>query len=467
MLERFFKLKVHRTTVKTELLAGLTTFLTMSYILFVNPSILSQTGMDYGSVFIATCIAAAIGTLLLGLLANLPMAQAPGMGLNAFFTYTVVFSMGYSWQQGLAIVFLSGVLFLLCTVTGLRAMIIKAIPKNLKLAIAPGIGLFIALIGLNNAGLIEVNQGPIINIISNSDVLDKTTLIDEIKNAPSQIIQFGKLSDPTVLLTALGLIILTVLMVRKVSAAMIWAIVITTLIGIPLGVTVLPDGYDLTKIDLSPTFFQMDFAGLFRAGDGGTLSSVILTTTIVIISFTLVDLLDTLGTLLGTASKGDLLDQDGNLPKMEKALFADASATTISAVLGTSSVTTYIESSSGIIAGGRTGLTSVMAGALFLLGILLAPIASIVPVAATSPVLIMVGLLMFDSIRKIDLSRLDTTIPAILLIMMMPFTYSIANGIAFGLMFYVLIQLAMGKYRDIHPVLYVLVVLFMLKYLAI
>jgi len=406
MLERFFKLKVHRTTVKTELLAGLTTFLTMSYILFVNPSILSQTGMDYGSVFIATCIAAAIGTLLLGLLANLPMAQAPGMGLNAFFTYTVVFSMGYSWQQGLAIVFLSGVLFLLCTVTGLRAMIIKAIPKNLKLAIAPGIGLFIALIGLNNAGLIEVNQGPIINIISNSDVLDKTTLIDEIKNAPSQIIQFGKLSDPTVLLTALGLIILTVLMVRKVSAAMIWAIVITTLIGIPLGVTVLPDGYDLTKIDLSPTFFQMDFAGLFRAGDGGALSSVILTTTIVIISFTLVDLLDTLGTLLGTASKGDLLDQDGNLPKMEKALFADASATTIGAVLGTSSVTTYIESSSGIIAGGRTGLTSVMAGALFLLGILLAPIASIVPVAATSPVLIMVGLLMFDGIRKIDLSRM-------------------------------------------------------------
>ncbi len=467
MLERLFSLTKHNTSIKTELLAGLTTFLTMSYILFVNPSILSQTGMDYSSVFIATCIASALGTFLIGLLANLPMAQAPGMGLNAFFTYTVVFSMGYSWQQGLAIIFLSGLLFLICTVTGLRAIIIKAIPKNLKLAIAPGIGLFIALIGLNNAGLVEVNQGPIISLILDSEVLQKDVLIDQVKNAPTQIIQFGKLSDPSVLLTAFGFVVLTVLMVKKIRAAMIWAILITTLVGIPLGVTVIPASYDISQISLSPTFFKMDFAGLFLADGGESLSQLILTTTIVIISFTMVDLLDTLGTLLGTASKGDLLDKDGNLPRMNKALFADATATTAGAILGTSSVTTYIESSSGIIAGGRTGLTSLSAGTLFLLGIFLAPIAGIVPVAATSPVLIMVGILMFDGIRKIDLSSIASTIPAILLIIVMPFTYSIANGIAFGLMFYVIIQVTLGKAREVHPILYVLVVLFMLKYVAL
>lgn len=467
MLEKFFKLGQHGTTIQTEFLAGLTTFLTMSYILFVNPSILSQTGMDYSSVFIATCLASALGTFLIGFLANLPMAQAPGMGLNAFFTYTVVFSMGYSWQQGLAIVFLSGILFLICTVTGLRALIIKAIPKNLKLAIAPGIGLFIALIGLNNAGLVEVNQGPIISIILDNDALQKDVLIDQIQNAPPQIIQFGKLSDPSVLLTVFGFIVLTILMIKKVSAAMIWAILITTIIGIPMGVTLLPATYDISQISLSPTFFQMDFEGLFLADAESSFSQILLTTTIVIISFTMVDLLDTMGTLLGTASKGNLLDEEGNLPRMNKALLADASATTVGAVLGTSSVTTYIESSSGIIAGGRTGLTSVSTGALFLLGVFLAPIAGIVPVAATSPVLVMVGLLMFDGIRKIDLSTMASTIPAILLIIIMPFTYSIANGIAFGLLFYVIIQITLGKAKDVHPVLYLLVILFMLKYVAL
>ncbi len=467
MFEKIFKLNQNGTTVKTEILAGLTTFLTMSYILFVNPSILSQTGMEYESVFIATCLAAAIGTFLIGILSNYPMAQAPGMGLNAFFTFTVVFSLGYSWQQALAIVFLSGVLFLLLTITGLRATIIKAIPKNLKLAIAPGIGLFIALIGLNNAGLIEVNQGPIISLIMDSDLLSKDQLIDQVNSAPSQIIQLGKLTDPSVLLTVIGLVLLVALMVLKINSAMLWAIIVTTIIGIPMGVTVLPDSYDLSRISLSPTAFKMDFAGLFQIGKGLSFTTAILPVIIVIISFTLVDLLDTLGTLLGTAGKGDMLDEEGNLPRMNKTLFADATATTVGAMLGTSSVTTYIESSSGIIAGGRTGLTSTTTAILFLFGILLAPIAGIVPVAATSPVLIIVGVLMMDGIKKIDLSSIDSAIPAVLLIMIMPFTYSIANGIAFGLIFYVLIEVVKGNFKNIHPILYLLVGLFLLKYVAL
>jgi len=389
------------------------------------------------------------------------------MGLNAFFTFTVVFSLGFSWQQALAIVFLSGVLFLILTLTGLRAAIINAIPRNLKLAIAPGIGLFIALIGLNNARLIRVNQGPIIDIIANSETLEKGDLIGQVKAAPSQIIQFGDLGDPKVLLAALGFIILTMLLVRKVKAAMIWAVIITTLIGIPMGVTQLPQSYDVAKLSLAPTAFQLDIAGLFTAPEGQSATSAIVTVLVVIMSFTLVDLLDTMGTLLGTAAKGNLLDKDGNLPRMNKALFADATATTVGALLGTSSVTTYIESGSGIIEGGRTGLTAVTTALLFLFGILLAPIAGVVPVAATSPILIMVGILMLDGVRHMDISKIETIIPAGLTIFIMPFTYSIANGIAFGLLFYVLIQLAKGRPKEVHPVLYVLVGLFMMKYVLL
>ncbi|MBX2817406.1 MAG: NCS2 family permease [Saprospiraceae bacterium] len=467
ILDRHFKLTENGTNVKTEVTAGVTTFLTMSYILFVNPSVLSQTGMDLESVLIATALSAALGTFLIGLLANYPFAQAPGMGLNAFFTFTVVFGLGYTWQQGLAIVFISGILFLILTITGLRAMIIEAIPKNLKYAIAPGIGLFIALIGLNNAGLIQVNQGPIISIIHSTEPLAADTLIEKINNAPSQIIQFGKLSKPPVLLAALSLILLTALMVFKVKGAMIWSVIITTLIGIPLGVTQVPTTYDVSALSLSPTAFQMDFAGLFTPGPGETMLHLCLSVFLVVISFTLVDLLDTLGTLLGTANKGGLLDEDGNLPRMNKALFSDATATTIGAVLGTSSVTTYIESSAGIIEGGRTGLTAVTTGILFLLGILLAPVAGVVPVAATAPILIMVGLLMMDGVRKLDLEDIEKMIPAFLMIILMPFTYSIANGIAFGLLFYVLIEMFRGRGKNIHPVLIVLVVLFVLKYILV
>ena len=466
MLEKF-QIKSKGSSVKTEVIAGITTFLTMSYIIFVNPSILAQTGMNYESVFIATCIAAAIGTLIMGLFANLPFALAPGMGLNAFFTFTVVFGLGYTWQQGLAIVFLSGVLFLILTVTGIRRNIIDAIPSFLKQAITPGIGLFIALIGLNNAGVIDVNQGPIIDIILQLESLDKDQMITQVSQAPPQVIQLGKLSDPVVLLTVIGFFILTALMILKVRASMIWGVIATTLIGIPMGVTQIPDSYDISSISLSPTFFQLDIAGLFTSGAEGFALSSVLSVLIVIISFTIVDLLDTLGTLIGTAQKGNLLDENGDVPNMNKALLADATATTIGALIGTSSVTTYIESGAGIIEGGKTGLTAVVAACLFVSAILLAPIAGIVPVSATSPILIMVGLLMMDAVKKIDFDKLEIVIPAVLLIIMMPFTYSIANGIALGLIMHVLIQLIKGNIKSVHPILIVLVLLFLLKYVFI
>lgn len=457
-MEKYFGLTDHKTNVRTELIAGLTTFLTMSYIIFVNPAMLSQTGMEFSSVFIATCVAAAIGTLIMGLYANLPFAQAPGMGLNAFFTFTVVFGLGYTWQQGLAIVFLSGILFLVLTITGVRRMIIDAIPDCLKYAIAPGIGLFIALIGLNNSGIIDMNQGPIIDIILQQDVLDKEVLISEINQAPPQVLQVGLLTDPSVLLAIFGFALLTILMVTKVKAAMVWSVIGTTVIGIPMGVTQIPTSYDIGSISMAPTFLELDLSGLFST------SSSIFAVILVIISFTLVDLLDTLGTLIGTGSKGGLLDEKGDLPNMNKALLADASATTIGSLLGTSSVTTYIESSAGVIEGGRTGLTAVTTGILFLLAIVLAPIAGVVPIAATAPILIMIGVLMMDGVRKIDFDNLESSIPAVILILVMPFTYSIANGIAFGLILYVLIQVVIGKGRSIHPILFLLVALFVMKY---
>lgn len=464
---QFFQLSEKGTTVRTELIAGLTTFLTMSYIIFVNPAILAKAGMDTEAVLVATCISAAIGTLLIGLLANFPFAQAPGMGLNAFFVFTVVLTLGYSWQQALAIVFLSGILFLLLTIAGMRKAIIDAIPLNLKLAIAPGIGLFIALIGLNNAGLIDMNQGPIIDIILGSETLEAGSLIDQVQTAPPQIIELGKVSSPPVLLAIIGFALLTILMVRKVGGAMLWAILGTTLIGIPMGVTLIPETYSIEKISLSPTAFQLDLAGLFAVPEGSSPVESILTILLVVLSFTLVDLFDTLGTLLGTAAKGDMLDAEGNLPGMNKALFSDATATLIGSLLGTSSVTTYIESGSGIVAGGRTGLTAVVVAVLFLFSILLAPVAGMIPAAATSPVLIMVGLLMLDGIRKLELEELSSSIPAFLLIILMPFTYSIANGIAIGMMFYVLIQVFMGKAKSVHPILYVLVGLFLLRYIMV
>lgn len=460
-MERFFQISQSGSTISKELTAGLTTFLTMSYIIFVNPSILSQTGMSYSSVFVATCVAAAIGTLMMGLVARLPFAQAPGMGLIAFFTFTVVFGLGYSWQEALAVVFLSGVLFLILTITGIRGYIIKAIPSFIKFSIAPGIGLFIALIGLNNAQIIDINQGPIINVINDMETMDKASLINAVNDAGPQVLQLGSLANSSVLLALIGFLILAALMVRRIPAAMIWSVVLTTIIGVPLGVTQIPDTYDIGEITLSDTLFQLDISSLFSAEHS------IVSVVVVIISFTMVDLLDTLGTLIGTANKGGLLDNDGNLPQMDRALLADATATTCGALLGTSSVTTYIESGAGVVAGGRTGLTAVTTGVLFLMAIFLAPIAGVVPVAATSPILVMVGILMMDGLKKIDLHDMQIAIPAIAMIVMMPFTYSIANGIAIGLILHVFISVVMGQWEKVNPVLILLVLLFSLQYVLI
>ncbi len=461
-----FRLRDHNTQVRTEVLAGITTFLTMCYIVFVNPSMLAQAGMDYQSVLIATCLAAAVGTLVMGLYANYPFALAPGMGLNAFFVYTIVLNMGYSWQQGLAIVFISGLLFIVLTLTGTRGAIVDAIPSTLKHAIPAGIGLFIAFIGLNNAGIVRVNQGPILDIIFGFEGSNIQEIVPQILSAPSQVLELGHFEDTGVLLAVLGVILLGILMVYRIKTAMLITIVAITLIGIPLGVTQVPESFNFSGFSLKPTFLQLDFAGLFQTQNAHW-ADLIFTFLMVVISFTLVDLFDTIGTLLGTAEKGKMLDEQGNLPRINKALMADASATTLGALLGTSTVTTYIESGSGIIAGGRTGLTAVVVAILFVLAIFLAPIATMIPAAATSPILIMVGLLMMDSVRKIDFDDLEEVIPAMLVVIMMPFSYSIANGIAWGIIAYTMIKIARGKVSSLHPIMMILTALFVLRYFVI
>lgn len=463
-MNKLFKLRENNTSLRTEIVAGVTTFFTMAYIIFVNPSILSQTGMDFNSVLVATCLSAAIGTLLMGLLSNYPFAQAPGMGLNAFFTYTVVLQMGYPWQQALGMVFISGILFLLLTISGLRAAIIDAIPATIRFAIPAGIGLFIAFIGLNNAGIIRVNQGPIIDIISSAEIVDKTALIEAMHQAPPQVLEVGNLGDPSVLLAVIGFIIMALLMVLKVKGSIFLGIVITMLLGIPMGVTQIPESITASSINLAPTFFQLDLVGLFQIQEGNSFFQLVITLLTIIISFSLVDLFDTIGTLIGTADKGGFLDEEGKLPQMQKALFADATATTLGAMLGTSTVTTYIESGTGVAVGGKTGLTAVVVAVLFLLSVFLTPIAGIIPGAATAPALVMVGVLMIGSLRRIHLDDLEEALPAFATFALMPFTYSIANGIAGGIIFFVLIKLAKGKSREIHPVLYFLAALFVLRF---
>ena len=463
-MNKLFRLRENNTTLRTEVVAGITTFFTMAYIIFVNPSILAQTGMDFNSVLVATCLSAAIGTLLMGLLANYPFAQAPGMGLNAFFTYTVVFQMGYPWQQALAMVFISGILFLLLTISGLRVTIIDAIPATIRYAIPAGIGLFIAFIGLNNAGIIKVNQGPIIDIISSAEAMDQTALIEAVNQAPPQVLEVGNLGDPAVLLAVIGFIMMAMLMVMQVKGAIFLGILAAMLLGIPMGVTQIPETITASSITLAPTFFELDLLGLFQLPAGSSFFHLIITLLTIVISFSLVDLFDTIGTLIGTADKGGFLDEEGKLPQMQKALFADATATSLGAILGTSTVTTYIESGTGVAVGGRTGLTAVVVAVLFLLSIFLTPIAGIIPGAATAPALIMVGVLMLGSLWRINLDNLEEAIPAFATFALMPFTYSIANGIAGGVIFFVLIKLVRGKLREVHPILYFLAALFVLRF---
>ena len=428
-LERTFKLTQHKTTVKTEVLAGITTFMTMAYILIVNPIILSNTGMDINALFTATALSAAIATIVMAFVANYPFALAPGMGLNAFFAFTVVLTMGYSWEFALTAILIEGIIFLILTFLNIREAIVNCIPMNIKHAVSVGIGLFIAFIGLMNSKLVVPYEATAVTL--------------------------GDLTSPGVLLTLLGLVITGVLLAKKVKGALLIGILVTTAIGIPMGVTPMPSKLMSLPPSLEPIFFKFDFSKIF------SIDMVVITFT-----FLFVDLFDTLGTLVGVASKADMLDKDGKLPKAKQALFADAIGTTIGACLGTSTVTTYVESASGVAEGGRTGLTALTTGGLFLLALFFAPIFTIVPSEATAPILILVGLFMMSPILKINLDDFTEAIPAFLTIIMMPLTYSIAEGIVFGIMSYVLLKVLTGKARQVSPIMYGLFIIFIIKHLV-
>lgn len=432
-LERHFHITERGSTIGREVLGGLVTFLAMAYIIFVNPGMLSSTGMDYTAVMLATCISAAIGTFLTAFIANVPFAQAPGMGLNAFFTYTLCFGMGYTWQQGLAIVFISGLIFLLITLSPLRNKIITAIPASLKRAISVGIGLFIALIGLLNAGIITAND----NLLD----LDSIT-----SGAP--------------LLAIIGLVITAILMIFKIKGAILYSIIATTLIGIPLGVTNTSVTISLKDLSIAPTFFQLSFTGLLGFGVIPLITAVL--------TFTMCDCFDTCGTLIGCAAGCDMLDENGNMENTSatKALTADAVATVTGSLFGTSTVTTFVESSTGVAAGARTGLASIVTGILFLLACILAPIAGIIPSAATAPALIIVGILMMANVAHIDWKNLEDAIPCFLTIAMMPFAYSISDGIGFGVIAWTLLKIVRGKFKEIPPLMYILSVLFILMFIV-
>ena len=434
MLEKLFKLKAHNTTVKTEIVAGVTTFFAMAYIIFVNPGFLSEAGMDFNAVMMATCLAAALGTLLTAFLANVPFAQAPGMGLNAFFTYTVCFGMGYTWQNALAIVLLSGMIFFFISISPLRSKIIEAIPASLKSAISAGIGLFIALIGMLNVGLVTANNN---------------------------LLDLGNITAGPALVALIGLVITAILMAYKVKGALFLGIIITTIVGIPFGVTTFPESITFSGFStLAPVFGKV-----FTEGFNGLLSHGVLALLTAIITFAICDCFDTVGTLIGTAKAAKMLDEDGNLPTGDKALIADAVATMAGAVLGTSTVTTFVESSTGISEGGRTGLTSLTVGILFVLAaFFFGPIAGIIPSAATAPALIIVGVLMLGNAADIDWKDIEVAVPCFLTIAIMPFAYAISDGIGFGFISYTLIKLARGKAKEVPVFLYVISALFIAQY---
>lgn len=459
-MEKFFKLKENGTNVRTELLAGLTTFLTMAYIIFVNPNILSATGMDRGAVFVATILAAAIGTFVMGFVANVPFAQAPGMGLNAFFTFTVVFGLGFTWQQALAMVFICGIINIIITVTSIRKMIIKAIPESLQYAISGGIGLFIAYIGIKQAHFLQFT----------GEATSKLAAIGEGGVFQDVIPALVNFKDPVAQVALIGLVVTLVLMFLKVKSSILLGIIITTITGIFFKVTSVPAFSDMSFAipSLSPTFLKLDFAGLF--GDPSKLF-VALTT---IFAFSLTDTFDTIGTFLGTGRKSGIFDEKdaeafekgtGMSSKLEKALFADATATSIGALLGTSNTTTYVESAAGISQGGKTGLTSTTVGVLFLACLFLAPIAGIVPGAATAPALIVVGILMAESLSKIEWQEFEIAAASFMTIAFMPFAYSITTGVAAGFIFYCIAKLVKGKAKDVHPILYIVTGLFILSYI--
>lgn len=425
MLEKLFRLEAHGTTLRTELLAGLTTFLTMAYILFVNPSILSETGMDRGAVFVATALAAAIGSALMGLIANYPIALAPGMGLNAFFTYGVVLQMGHSWQVGLGAVFLSACLFLLISVLRIRAWIIDSIPLELRLAIGAGIGLFLALIALQNAGIV----------------------VDH----PVTLLTLGDLTEAPPVLAALGFLLIVTLEARRVPGAVLLGILAVTLVAVGLGVTPFA-GLLALPPSLAPTLLQLDIAGALEIG----LVSVVF-------AFLFVDVFDNSGTLIAVARRAGLMAPDGRLPKMGRALIADSAAALGGALLGTSTTTSYIESAAGVSAGGRTGLTACTVAVLFLLSLFFAPLAASIPPFATAPALLFVAVLMVSALAEVDWSDLTTAAPVLVTALAMPLTYSIANGIAFGFIAWSAIKLCAGRRHELNPALLILAGLFVIK----
>lgn len=456
-LDKIFHLKENHTDVKTEVMAGITTFMTMAYILAVNPNILSASGMDRGAVFTATALSSFIATCLMALLSNYPFVLAPGMGLNAYFTYTVVLGMGYTWQQALAAVFAEGIIFILLSLTNVREAIFNSIPMNLKHAVSVGIGLFIAFIGLQNAKIVVGNDSTLVSIFSFKSSVAEGTFSSQ---------------GITVLLALIGILVTAVLLAKDVKGSILWGILITWVLGIICQLThlyvpnadigyysLLPDfSNGISVPSMAPTFMKMDFSIVFS-----------LDFVVIMFAFLFVDMFDTLGTLIGVASKADMLDKDGKLPKIKGALLSDAVGTTVGAVCGTSTVTTFVESASGVAEGGRTGLTSIVAGILFALSLLLSPIFLAIPSFATAPALIVVGYLMLTSVTKIDFSDMTEAIPCFIAIIAMPFMYSISEGISMGVISYVVINLITGKAKEkkISVLMYVLAILFVLKYIFI
>jgi len=457
MLEKVFKLSKNKTDAKTEILAGITTFMTMAYILAVNPSILSATGMDSGAVFTATALAAFIGTLLMAIFANYPFALAPGMGLNAYFAYTVVLGMGYSWEYALTAVFAEGIVFILLSATNVREAIFNAIPQNLKAAVSVGIGLFIAFIGLQNAKIV-IGGSTLLQLFS----VDK---YNEVNGVSASFNDVGI----TVLLAIIGIIVTGILVVKNIKGNILWGILITWLLGIICQFTglyvpnadlgfysLLPDfSNGLSIPSLSPIFCKLDFSGIFS-----------LNFIVILFAFLFVDLFDTIGTLIGVSAKADMLDENGKLPRIKGALMADAVATTVGAVIGTSTTTTFVESASGVSEGGRTGLTSVTTAILFGLSLFLSPIFLAIPSFATAPALVIVGLYMLTNVTNIDFNDMSEAIPCYVCIIAMPFFYSISEGISMGVITYVALNLITGKAKEkkVSILMYVLAVLFILKY---
>jgi AGZA family xanthine/uracil permease-like MFS transporter len=426
ILERIFKLSEHDTRISTELLAGLTTFITMAYIIFVNPQMMATAGMDYGASFTATCIAAALACFFMGFYSNWPIGLAPGMGLNAFFTYTVVGEMGYSWQVALGAVFLAGVLFVIMSVTKLRAWILESIPRDLRIAMGCGVGLFIGFIGLKSGGIIVANQATILSM--------------------------GDLTQPSTMLAALGFILIAALSVRQIPGAIMLGVLSLTVVGLIIG-EVQYNGIISSPPSIAPIFLQLDIAGAF---DVAMIS--------VIIAILFVNLFDTTGTLMGVATRAKLVDEQGNIQNLDKALKADSSSSIAGAFLGCAPVTSYVESTAGVAAGGRTGLTAVTVGLLFLLAIFFSPLAGMVPAFATSGALVYVALLMMSGMRELDWDDATELVPALLTIIMIPLSFSIANGIAMGFISYVAIKVITGRTGEVSMGAWFLAIIFVAKF---